>query len=233
MAQKWYQKATVQGAIVAALALLVATLVPVALEVPSLKSDNAELNRKLTDKTADVQRLETQLAPFKTIALERYTGPENEALAKLATQIQMLQELDNQKTLQIEALQKELDKTSEEARPPALSLLSHDTVTNGTARIVTLRFEPSKNQPLGALQFIAELPNGSNEKITSFLPTLDGGVYATGDNPAMITDDGKVARLSYSLIAVGYPTMELKLSGASVVRVSGEYIAKPIIFEVK
>src|ERR1039457_4454058 len=120
MAQKWYQKATVQGAIVAALALLIATLAPIALEVPSLKSDNADLNRKLTEKSADLQRLETQLAPFRTIALERYTGPENEALAKLASQIQLLQELDTQKTIKIESLQKELDKTSEQAKPPTL-----------------------------------------------------------------------------------------------------------------
>jgi hypothetical protein len=233
MAQKWYQKATVQGAIVAALALLIATLAPIALEVPSLKSDNAELNRKLTDKTADVQRLETQLAPFRTIALERYTGPENEALAKLASQIQLLQELDAQKTVKIESLQKELDKTSEQARPPTLSLISHDTITNEITRIVTLRFEPSKNQPLGALQFVAELPNGSKEKITGFLPTLGGGAYQSGPDSEKIMNDGKMARLAYSLMAAGYPTMELKLSGPSAVRVTGEYIPDPIIFEVK
>lgn len=201
--------------------------------MPGLKSNNVELNQKLTDKTADVQRLETQLAPFKTIALERYTGPENEALAKLASQIQLLQDLDAQKTVKIESLQKELDKTSAQAEPPTLTLISHDVVTNENGLTVTLRFEPSKNQPLGALQFIAQLPIGSNEKIISFSPTLGGGAYESSDKPSIITNEGKVARLTYSLMAVGYPTMELKLSGPSPVQVSGEYIPAPIVFEAK
>ena len=94
MAQKWYQKAGVQAAIVGALALVVVTLIPIALKVPDLESENAQLKGKLGEKTAEIQRLETLLAPFRTIALEKYTGSENEALAKLASQINLLQSLD-------------------------------------------------------------------------------------------------------------------------------------------
>ena len=158
MPQKWYQKASVQGAIVAGLALVVVTLVPVALKVPRLESDNSDLDRKLREKTAEVQHLETLLEPFRTIALEKYTGSENEALTKLASQIQSLQDQDVEKTHKIEALQKELQSTSEEARPPILSLISSNAVVNGDARVVTLRFKPSKNQPLGTLKFLADLP---------------------------------------------------------------------------
>ena len=233
MPQKWYQKATVQGAIVGASALIVVTLIPVALQVPRLKSENAALVRKVFEKTAEVQRIETLLAPFRTIALERYTGPENEALKKLASQIQILQDLDTQKTLKIEALQKEIDKTSEQARPPELSLVSHDTAINGDERVVTLRFSPSKNQPLGILRFVAELSVGSTARITDFWPTLDGGAFQSGGDSKKITEDGKAARLIYQLMGAGNPTMQLKLSAPSTVQISGEYILEPIIFEVK
>jgi hypothetical protein len=233
MAQKWYQKAGVQAAIVGALALIVVTLIPVALKVPTLKSENVGLSSKLAEKTAEIQRLETLLAPFRTIALERYTGPENEALTKLASQIQTLQSLDTEKTRKIEALQAELNKTSEQARPPTLSLISHDTLTNGEARVATLRFEPSKNQPLGQLRFVVDLPIGTSVRITDFWPTFAGGAFQSGDGSKIIAPKGTSALLRYSLLSVGYPTMELKLSGPSQVRISGEYITEPIILDIK
>lgn len=233
MAQKWHQKAGVQAAIVGAFALIIVSLMPVALKVPRLESDNAELTRKLGEKTAEVQRLETLLAPFRTIALERYTGPENEALIKLASQIESLQALDREKTLKIERLQSELEKTSEQARSPTLSLMSHESITNGNVRVVTLRFKPSKNQPLGQLRFVADLPVGTSVRITDFWPTLAGGAYQSGDGSKIIAPDGSSAMLRYSLMAAGYPTMELKLSGPSKVRIGGEYILEPIVFDVE
>jgi len=42
-------------------------------------------------KDAEIQRLEILLTPFRTIALERYTGSETEAILKLATRIQELE----------------------------------------------------------------------------------------------------------------------------------------------
>ncbi|MFA6216689.1 MAG: hypothetical protein WDL87_03445 [Candidatus Omnitrophota bacterium] len=45
------------------------------------------LNRELEAKRAEIQRLETQLVPFRTFALEHYPGSEAEALAKLAQKI--------------------------------------------------------------------------------------------------------------------------------------------------
>jgi len=233
MAQKWYQKAGVQAAIVGALALVVVTLIPIALKVPDLESENAQLKGKLGEKTAEIQRLETLLAPFRTIALEKYTGSENEALAKLASQINLLQSLDAEKTRKIETLQAELDKTSEQARPPTLSLISHDTLTNGDTRVVTLRFEPSKNQPLGQLRFAVDLPVGTSARITDLWPTLAGGAYQSGDGSKIISPEGTSALLRYSLMGAGYPTMELKMSGPSQVRIRGEFIPEPIFLDIK
>ncbi len=233
MPQKWYQKASVQGAIVAGLALSIVTLVPVALKVPRLESDNSNLDRKLREKTAEVQHLETLLEPFRTIALERYTGSENEALTKLASQIQALQDQDVENTHKIESLQKELQNTSEQARPPILTLISSNVVINGDARVVTLRFKPSKNQPLGLLTFNANLLIGSTAQITDFSPTTGGGAFQLSDDSKRIVKDGKAAILIYSLASAGYPTMELKLSAPTAFRISGEYIPDPIVVVVK
>ncbi len=124
MATKWYKKATVQAALVAAAAVIIAGLVPLALQVPKLNDENRGLERTIGEKNAEIRRLETQLAPFKTIALERYTGPASEALAKLASQVELLQRLDAEKTAKIQTLEKSLKETSVQASPPVLSLAS-------------------------------------------------------------------------------------------------------------
>ncbi len=56
--------------------------------IPSLKENNS-------GKTAEIQRLETQLTPFKTIALEKYTGTEQEALRKFAQELEDLKNYVN------------------------------------------------------------------------------------------------------------------------------------------
>jgi hypothetical protein len=90
MAQKWYQKASVQTAIVSGIFLIIGLAIPYLFKVPSLEDKIDKLEKENSDKTAEIQRLETQLTPFKTIALEKYTGPEQEALNKLAHEIEKL-----------------------------------------------------------------------------------------------------------------------------------------------
>lgn len=237
MAQKWYRKAPVQAAIIGAVAVIVVGVAlgvaPLVLQVQDLKSDNRDLEHKLTERIAEVQRLETLLAPFKTIALERYMGSEAEALENLARQIGELQTLDAEKSKRIAELEEQLEQTSKQATPPTLELLPVTVATSNTELVATLRFKPSKNQPLGTLQFIVELPIDSPARITDFWPTLAGGSYETGEDSKLITEDGHVARLVYSLLGAGYPTMELKLSGPAAVRITGNYIDDSILAEIK
>jgi hypothetical protein len=49
------------------------------------------LNKKIEEQRGQIQLLETQLTPFRTIALERFTGTEAQALAKLAFQLNDLE----------------------------------------------------------------------------------------------------------------------------------------------
>ena len=55
------------------------------------KTEVANLKEKLKNKDAEMQRLEIQLTPFKTIALEKYTGSEEEALKKLAQNLKIIE----------------------------------------------------------------------------------------------------------------------------------------------
>ena len=99
MAQKFYNKASVQVAIVTGIVTIVVTVLYVWNDRSQLKQDNknyiseiSELKQKNQELTSEVQRLETQLTPFKTIALERFTGTEQEALQKLADELNELKD---------------------------------------------------------------------------------------------------------------------------------------------
>ena len=63
--------------------------------VPSLKRQTDNLNIEISKKDSEIQKLETQLIPFRTIALEKYAGSEQEALNKLAKQLASLEDKTN------------------------------------------------------------------------------------------------------------------------------------------
>lgn len=50
-----------------------------------------KIREELASKNAEIQRLEIQLAPFRTVALRWYSGPEAEAMAILASKISHLE----------------------------------------------------------------------------------------------------------------------------------------------
>ncbi|ODS34367.1 MAG: hypothetical protein SCARUB_00498 [Candidatus Scalindua rubra] len=61
-------------------------------ETKKLAKEIKLLKEKLEVKTAEVQRLEELLTPFRSIALERFSGDEKEALMKLAERIKTLEQ---------------------------------------------------------------------------------------------------------------------------------------------
>lgn len=113
MTQKFYQKASVQVAIVSAVGLLAVTAITIWHQRSQLKADNQNLLRDVHKKTAEIQQLETLLTPFRTIALERFTGDEKDALRKLADYVVELQRKDAEQTKRIAELEnqtKDLDR---------------------------------------------------------------------------------------------------------------------------
>lgn len=83
MGQRWYQKASVQSAMVTggcAVAASLITFIAISPETTRLKNENQTLH-------LEIDRLNAEMIPFKTEALRRYPGDEKEALAKLAFQL--------------------------------------------------------------------------------------------------------------------------------------------------
>ena len=104
MAQNFFEKASVQVAIVSGISGLLIAGVYIWNNRSQLKRDNENyvkdlktkddlintLKQEIQKKTAEVQLLETQITPFKTIALEKFIGSEQEALRKLADELDEL-----------------------------------------------------------------------------------------------------------------------------------------------
>ena len=90
-----------------------------------------------------IQLLETQLTPFKTIALEKYTGSEQEALQKLAENLETLE----QKT---SALEKRLKPRSLSVKQISILTEKTNTVKNIKIHFLLIASDPEaeffKNQ---------------------------------------------------------------------------------------
>ena len=96
--KKWYQYVGVQAAFIIAIGGIIVAGMNIYNNRSKLVQDNqqyetdiADLKEGLRNKDSEIQRLETQLTPFKTIAIEKYTGSEQERLQKLAERIQELE----------------------------------------------------------------------------------------------------------------------------------------------
>ena len=107
MPQKFYQKATVQAASIGAIGVIVATAIATAiphlLDIPELEKKVEDLETALKTSEIENQKLETQLTPYKTVALELFGGSEAEALSKLLFRFQDLE----QNVAELEEIEKE------------------------------------------------------------------------------------------------------------------------------
>ena len=233
MSQKFYQKASVQVAMVSAIGLIIVTIITIAHQRSQLKSDNIGLQRENDTKTTEIQRFETLLTPFRTIALEKYTLPEAEALRKLAEQIGVLQDADKQKTEKIAQLENELIQTKSLAEPCKLELLSKNIEKVDQGYRITLRFKPTKNERLGLLAFYAALPVNTDTKILDFWPSSKSSPFTSGKDSKKIEKDNKYARLMYSLVGFGYPSIDLVVSGPTKVQIQGNNGLEPFVIDVQ
>lgn len=223
MTQKFYQKASVQVAIVSTLGLIVIALLTIAHQRSGLKKDNARLQRETTDKSAEIQRLETLLTPFRTIALERYTGSEQEALAKLASRIAELEVLDQKRTLEVETLKLRLKEAEELAQPATLKLTAHQVEPVEVGLKALLQFTPSKNEALGSLSFKATIIQPETARIVAF-----GRKNPTVLPRTTIATDARSASQSFSLLGSQKPTIELQITEPCTVLLEGSHITEPM-----
>ena len=95
--KKWYQYVGVQAAFILAIGWIIVAGMNILYNHTQLVQNNQQyerdivaLEKSLRNKDSEILRLETQLTPFKTIALEKYTGSEQERLQKLAQDVERL-----------------------------------------------------------------------------------------------------------------------------------------------
>jgi len=229
MTQKFYQKASVQVAIVSAIGLFAVTAITIWHQRSQLKTDNQNLQREVTGKTSEIQRLETLLTPFRTIALEKFTGDEKQALRKLADDILHLHSQDQVKAKQIASLQTELSKAKTLAAPAELVLAAHKSEQTELGPKIILQFKPTKNERLGRIEFDVSLSPDSTATIKRIKSLYNPCI---GES-AKVAHDGKSAQDAFTLLGTGLPTFELVVSGPTGIRVKGNYLQTELTFEVK
>jgi len=105
MKKQWHQYVGIRAAIIMAVGGIIVAGMYIWNNRSELKQSNddykdeiknkndliSKLQQKLSQKDSEIQRLETQLTPFRTIALEKYTGSEKEALEKLAQSMKIIE----------------------------------------------------------------------------------------------------------------------------------------------
>lgn len=105
--------------------------------------------------------------------------------------------------------------------PPSLSVDHVETnIENGSVSVI-IYLRSDKNEPLGILAFLAELPADSDEKIIDFWPY--GGAFSTGEDSKQIAPDGKSAILRYALISGINPVIEIELTGKTSIMLTGNF----------
>src|SRR5204862_3650805 len=115
-----------------------------------MRSEVRSLNAKCSQKDAEIQRLETQLTPFRTIALERYTGTDAEALQKLGDRISQMQISNMESSITIERLKQQLQETKARTAPNSVVFVSKTVERQKDASLrVRLHFRHTKDEPLG------------------------------------------------------------------------------------
>lgn len=131
---------------------------------------------------------------------------------------------------EILSLRKDLMQTAEMAEPPALSFHSKEIKKIGDSYETILFFKPSKNRPLGLIEFRVKISDSSNAKIIDFWPE---GAFTTGENPKKISENKKEALLMYNMLGVGYPTVKLTISKPAKISILGNHKLKEFSIDIE
>lgn len=121
MTQPFHHKASVQVAIVGALAVLITTAATIMHQRSSLSIDNDNLRRRLSDESSKVRELEIELLPFRTLAIQKYAASDTTALKLLADSMATLQEEYSKSLVQISLLHDQIKLIDSKASARTIS----------------------------------------------------------------------------------------------------------------
>lgn len=97
----------------------------------------------------------------------------------------------------------------------------------------TVFFNASKNESLGKLEFDVEIIGTSAERIIKLWPSLKAGAFQCGDESFQTYNGGKNGKLIYIPLGVETAAFDINLSGASIVRITGNRLSEPVDLEIK
>lgn len=133
----------------------------------------------IAEKNAKIQELQTLLIPFKTIAIEKYTGTEKEVLGKLADHLTSVDAELKRAQAQLQEL-----KTTVSDLKPAFKLLEHAQTRDGDTWVTRVAFGSKIGHPFArfAVAVAFDKPyesakpfvTGQGMVITGELKTLEG-----------------------------------------------------------
>jgi len=98
-----------------------------------------DLEKEIGSKSAKIQELETQLTPFKTLALERFSKADTEALQKLAATIISLQTDYSNNIATIESLRSQLEQVRKSGQKRSQILTENSQLVVGTLKGIKAR----------------------------------------------------------------------------------------------
>ncbi len=173
----------------------------------------AKFDRENAVLQSKVSELNSKLEPFVKLAVTKYPA------------------FDIQTALN--SLARDIAEAKDMAKPAILIAATKEIKRIDGGYSLTLQFRPSKNQMLGRLEFVVEIAPGSNATIFDFWPTRHGGAFQSGKDSKKIATDGKSARLIYSLMSAGNPTIELKVTEETDLLVAGNYLESPIQIRIE
>ncbi|MHC4172174.1 MAG: hypothetical protein ACYST5_04435 [Planctomycetota bacterium] len=224
MAKTWYSSVTVKAAIIGAFALIIVAGMHIWNNRSQIKQDNEkykveintkntrinDLQQQLSSREAEIQLLETQLTPFRTIALEKYTGSEQETLRKLANELEDLKKATN---------------------IPSLTLMRDRirTIKNESGYATSLVFRPSNRLPIGSTAFIARITDNTDVRIKEFKK-----IGITEGVKKSIIRNGKEAIYNCNIQGYVFPEFKLVTTGPATIHIYGAHLSdQAVIFEVK
>jgi len=130
------------------------------------------------------------------------------------------------------ALSKKVQQVQELSKAPSLTLSGNSLSKLENGYKLTLQFAPSKNVHLGILVFTAKIAGDSDVRIVRFSPSPEGPICQTGNDSEKLSPDGKTARLSYALMSVGRPKLDLTITGRATVEISGNRLEQSYVMSV-
>jgi len=157
---------------------------------------------------------------------EKWRKQASESLNKIDEQHEVIMKKEKRITVleeEIEKLDHNISEVNKKAEPNKISLLSKNIEEKGEGYKITLKFKPTKNEPLGQIVLVAKLEKLSKAKILNFWPSTAGGAFQSGKDSKQISDDGYSARLIYSLMGAGYPVVELTISAQTSILIEGNH----------